>query len=885
MATMNMKWSYVLHCVILFQAFALPINAAELTPQRMVSAFGDFRVGGLVPVHILVDDKTKCENAELMHIFIRSRDGTKLCYRINDSGAMWAEAIRFAVLQVNKDPEYNFTLGYDVRDSLNNVDVALDAAMDFMMTRRQPVTNHNQSTRECACRVNTTDPYVVTVIGGARSEISQRINHVFSIALLPQISYSSTSVSLSDKKAYRTFLRTIPPDNYLAKAMADIVKTYKWNYVATVATDEAYGRRGVTGFHEEADKHDICISKQMLFDRKTDQSQKQIKKIVEELIEDKLTNVVVLFCDRPSAIQVLEEAAKQGMTGKTFIATEDWGFSDKIYPINASVVGGTLGVVTFAPKLQLFTEHLKRLTPTTSSHNPWLMEWFNATGLQNAGTLHKNKASYVIDSVFTVAKALKKYLQCQRSGDRECPKQINLEKLREFMLALNFTGAASNAVVYDKEGNPEGKYQISNLQQGKNGNTFVHVGKWINGELSFDKDIEWNGRKNNPPVSNCSFPCPPGKYYVRGDVTCCWKCVLCPAGQYKVQPGNAKCDSCPTGYISDQNRTECLRIPEEFIRWDSVTSAILVSLSLFGILATSFMFGVYFKHRKSPIVKAASRYPSLLLLITIGFMFALPLLYIGRPNSAQCHAQPIAFGCLMALATSLVLTKTFRLIQIFNNVVANLRDKPLVTVKTQFFIVVTFLAIEIIIIAVFLDQRPLEIRTVIQDTAVPIDCGPSAKDLHIAVLLYNGLLAVICAIMAFRARSLPANFSEARLISFAMFTFSVIWLTILIAFSGRLVGNISTFICVAILATALDLLVCMFGPKIWVILFRPELNDMQVVRADIYRYTMKQRARSHTPQIENSESEFTRDRTDSQSESVMPRRSTLPDTSFQESKL
>ena len=400
---------------------------------------------------------------------------------------------------------------------------------------------------------------------------------------------------------------------------------------------------------------------------------------------------------------------------------------------------------------------------------------------------------------------------------------------------------------------------------------FVLVGNWMNGKLNFNRSIVWNGQKNVTPVSRCASPCPPGKYYVSTAVSCCWKCVPCPSGKFKVGVGNRQCNSCHTGYVSNENRTQCLRIPEEFIRWDSVTSAVLVSLASLGVLIASFMFGVYFMYRKSPIVKASSRYHSLFLLATIALMFALPLLYIGRPNTAQCHAQPIAFGCLMTLATSLVLSKTFRLIQIFNNVVSNLRDKPLVNVRTQFFIVSCFLIVEVVVIVVFLERNPIEIRTIVRDSAVPIDCGRSAKDLHVVVLLYNGLLAIICAVMAFRARSLPANFSEARLISFAMFTFSVIWLVFLIAVTGSLISGLSTFISVAILATALDLLVCMFGPKVWVILFRPELNAMHVVRADIYRYTLKQRARSHGQQMDSSENEMTRSRTYSLPDCASPK--------------
>lgn len=267
----------------------------------------------------------------------------------------------------------------------------------------------------------------------------------------------------------RTFLRTIPPDNFQARAMADIIRRYGWSYIATVATDEPYGRRGIEGFHEEARKYNICISTQRLFhfNISSEDTKRQIEDIVSELKADTKTTVIVLFCERPRAAAVLTEAQKQGMTGKTWIATEDWGFSDRIYDFDIRTVGGVLGVVTHAARVPMFENYLATLNPNTT-HNPWLLEFFRMRSCEvgdrnctidpslNATVLHRNKATYVMDAVYTVVLGLQKYMKCGKADAAECLRDIDLEKLRKDMMEVNTTGSSTRLLNYDDNGNPAG---------------------------------------------------------------------------------------------------------------------------------------------------------------------------------------------------------------------------------------------------------------------------------------------------------------------------------------------------------------------------------------------------------------------------------------------
>lgn len=60
---------------------------------------------------------------------------------------------------------------------------------------------------------------------------------------IPQISYASTSTELSDKSRFEYFSRVVPPDNYQAQAIAEIVKSFDWRYTSTVAVEGEYGEK------------------------------------------------------------------------------------------------------------------------------------------------------------------------------------------------------------------------------------------------------------------------------------------------------------------------------------------------------------------------------------------------------------------------------------------------------------------------------------------------------------------------------------------------------------------------------------------------------------------------------------------------------------------
>ena len=51
---------------------------------------------------------------------------------------------------------------------------------------------------------------------------------------------------------YKDFFRTVPPGNWQAEVMADIIELFNWTYVAAVGLDDSYGLNGISALDRKS---------------------------------------------------------------------------------------------------------------------------------------------------------------------------------------------------------------------------------------------------------------------------------------------------------------------------------------------------------------------------------------------------------------------------------------------------------------------------------------------------------------------------------------------------------------------------------------------------------------------------------------------------------
>ncbi|KAK9397929.1 type-2 vomeronasal receptor [Crotalus adamanteus] len=792
-------------------------------------------------------------------------------------------ALVFAVKEINKDPHIlpNFTLGFHIYDSYSNALMTYRAILDLLFKLHKIVPNY----------ICGTEKKVMGIIGGMSPETSIRMAEILQLFKIPQISYGSFQMVVTAESCFPPFYRMAPDEALQYEGLIQLLLYFGWQWVGLVIVDDKHGEHFIQTLEPMLSQNKICsefterVERNLQSSEVFDLVEQCLRHIT--LFTEKRANAVIIHGENtvfmwlasillgiPFFFPTSFDSTQKVSTRKVWItmAQNDFTLHSFQRKFDMQLFHGAISFSVSKKELPGFQPYIQTVAPSGANQDGFMNDFWNqafSCSIPNKGTSGDGECtgeerlenllapffetsilghSYSIyNAVYAVAQALhaaqtehmKTDQNIQRGRDQVRSKIVESWQLHSFLQRISFNNNAGDEIKLNEDGALDAGFDIVNLVTFPN-NSYINIPV---GEIdphappgeSFlihqDK-IQWHhGFTQLPPLSLCNDPCPLGKRKnkIEGWKFCCYTCAPCPEKMISTQMDMENCDSCSEDEFPNQAHNKCIPKTLNYLSFKEPLGITLMSLALFLSFCTGLVLAIFIKQWNTPIVKANNHNLTYILLITLFLCFLCSLLFIGQTNRATCFLQQTTFGIIFSIAISSLLAKTITV------VVAFLASKPgslfhkWVGQRLAYSIICFCSFIQVGICAIWLSTSPpfpdFDMETLLEE--IIVECHEGSITMFYCVLGYMGLLALLSFTVAFLARTLPDSFNEAKFITFSMLVFCSVWLTFVptyLSTKGKYMVAVEIF---SILSSGGGLLGCIFIPKIYIIIWRPDLNTRE----------------------------------------------------------
>ncbi|XP_029140516.1 vomeronasal type-2 receptor 26-like [Protobothrops mucrosquamatus] len=689
---------------------------------------------------------------------------------------------------------------------------------------------------------------------------------------------------MNDKTPGLSFYQMVPPEDLQHKGILSLLLHFNWTWIGILIMDNDQGEKFVETMVPLLSKNGICVSFIHEFPKVTDftrlDGMLQRAAIIYDHIMIGNTNVLVYNGESYAMCYLLWlqyvpniEEVRSKPKGVVWIMTAQMEFS--LIPFQRTwdikVIDGALSFTMHSTVLPEFRSFAGKQNPFTTKGDGFIRQFWQeafdcvfpnvvmsdvpeniCSGTEDLeslpGTLfqmdmtgHSYSVYNAVHAIAHALHALSSFRNTERSMVGRVGRKIYHQDFWQFhcfLRSVAFNNSAGEQVFYDQNGIVAAGFDISNLIAFPN-NSFLHV-KVGNVDhsappdkvLSINDNITWHSWFNQViPVSVCSESCYPGfsKKVKEGQPFCCYDCIPCPEGRVSTENDRNECSRCKDKFYPNKKHDFCIPKSISFLTYEEPLGVSLACLSLSFSLSTVLVLGAFMRYHNTPIVIANNRDLTYTLLISLLLCFLSALLFIGQPERFTCLLRQTTFGMVFSVAVSSVLAKTITVVLAFMATKPGSRLRKWVGKKITNSIVVGCSLIQAGICTLWLSMNPpfADVDMISMIEEIILQCNEGSVTMFYCVLGYMGFLVLISFTTAFFARKLPDSFNEAKFITFSMLVFCSVWLTFVPAYlssKGKYMVAVEIF---SILASGAGLLGCIFFPKCYVVVFRPDLNNRE----------------------------------------------------------
>ncbi|XP_029442967.1 vomeronasal type-2 receptor 26-like [Rhinatrema bivittatum] len=765
-------------------------------------------------------------------------------------------AFYFAIQEINQNSEIlpNITLGFHIADSCTSAFLSLCSTLTILSGEMDPVPGfscHHQG-------------QVAGFIGSHSSMISHVIATLTGIYRYPQISYGSMDQLFNDRVEFPSFYRTVPNDYSQFQGLIQLLNHFRWNWVGILTSDDRSDQRGSEDLKREIIRSGNCVAfleKLPFVIRYTAEQFTRLNQIADR-VYNSLANVVVIYSTQNGLALLICLIWSQIIAGKVWLISAAISYPNILLP--CTTLNGSVAFASHRGEIPGFQDFLHNLHPSTFPDPSFLQYLWrdafqcellngtehsdlpNCTGQETLSNLSRwqfdlNNFQFTYSlyaSVYALAHALHSMYRAKSQLRGDLKLEFPPWQLNQYIKEVHFKTTDGYEIFFDDKGNGPANYDIINWVLLPNGSlSSISVGKFnfsaSSGQQLFvnQSAILWHPSYNQTPRSVCSESCVPGfrKVLQSQKPICCFDCIPCSEGEFSNKTDAENCMKCPEDQWPSEKKDDCIPRVIDFLSYEDPLAAALASIAILFSIITALVLAIFLKYQDTPIVKANNRDLSYVLLFCLMLSFLCSLIFIGRPGRVTCLLRQVAFGIIFTIAVSSVLGKTITVVIAFNATKPSSKLRKWVGTRVSSSLVLLCSLGEVVIcIAWLLISPPFpDYDTQSEPGKMILQCNEGSTIAFYSVIGYMGFLALLSFIVAFLVRKLPDSFNEAQFISFSMMVFCSVWVSYIPAYlstKGKYMVAVEIF---AILASSAGLLGCIFIPKCYIILLRPDLNTRE----------------------------------------------------------